>query len=334
MIILTILGALSFIPSSLGGIGERYPKDLTGHYHGEGAHHHAHVHSDDTNAGSNSTTTIEGNHIGGSHVHPAHIPTPVAPHCLCVVRSTGCLGREEYTRQFDGISTLVCGLSYERCCFEDPWPGVVDQWADKAPCVPQEVCPRWYGQAATDVSDFGVMGPCPGFGAVRCINQIAGHEHDVTPIVDVPPPPVTNVQTVVVPIIPEPPPPFVYELPSPPPSHPVVLPPPVVYNVPEYETPVVIPPSPQTIEVPTPVPETNEVPPPPPSNTYEPPVATYEPPQVNTPGPLPAYSRPGPPYLWRNLAVPYSGYGYGLGGWPYFGKSFRKRIGFGFGLVG
>lgn len=39
-----------------------------------------------------------------------------------------------------------------------------------AACVPHEECRRPYGVLPTDVRDFGVIAPCPGVGAVRCLN--------------------------------------------------------------------------------------------------------------------------------------------------------------------
>ena len=36
--------------------------------------------------------------------------------------------------------------------------------------VPQEQCLRPYGVLPTDVRDFGIIAPCPGQGAVRCIS--------------------------------------------------------------------------------------------------------------------------------------------------------------------
>jgi len=316
IVALTLFGALSFIPSSTGSTG-RHPRDLTGQYHGDHSHNQVHDHSAD----SSSLETSNRNLI--SNVGTPLDSSPLAPHCLCVVKDTGCLGREAYTRQFDGISTLVCGLSFERCCFEDPWPGVVDQWADKAPCIPQEVCPRWYGQGATDVRDFGVMGPCPGFGAVRCLSSIVTSE-DVTLDVGVPPPPQVEtpqvesppkydlpappVETAVVPIVPQPQPPapvFFVPLPPPPPVPAPIflapLPPPV-------PAPIFFAPAPVPVPVPAPLPP-----------------ARIEPPVTPLVAPLPPFSRPGPPYLWKNF-----GYGFPFG-WGK-GFSFRKRIGFGYGF--
>jgi hypothetical protein len=64
---------------------------------------------------------------------------------------------------------LVCGLKFETCCYDGPYPGVADEFARAASCVPEELCVRPYGILPTDIRDFGVIASCPGHGAVRCI---------------------------------------------------------------------------------------------------------------------------------------------------------------------
>lgn len=97
-------------------------------------------------------------------------PGEYVPNCGCVAR--GACQREigEYTRAVGGYSDVVCGLNFEICCFSGPCPGVLDEFVRAAPCVPQEQCLRPYGVLPTDVRDFGVIAPCPGQGAVRCIS--------------------------------------------------------------------------------------------------------------------------------------------------------------------
>jgi len=91
------------------------------------------------------------------------------PNCGCVTRGA-CSGEVGLnTRLVIGKSDLVCGLRFEVCCYEGPFPGVVDEFARAATCVPQEQCVRPYGILPTDVRDFGAIAPCPGHGAVRCI---------------------------------------------------------------------------------------------------------------------------------------------------------------------
>lgn len=49
-----------------------------------------------------------------------------------------------------------------------------DAFAHLAPCVPDHICKRPYGTVATDVRDFGAIGPCIGLGAVRCLDGLEG----------------------------------------------------------------------------------------------------------------------------------------------------------------
>jgi len=97
-------------------------------------------------------------------------PGEYVPNCGCVAR--GACQREigQYTRVVGGFSDVVCGLNFERCCWDGPCPGVLDEFVRAAPCVPQEQCLRPYGVLPTDVRDFGIIAPCPGQGAVRCIS--------------------------------------------------------------------------------------------------------------------------------------------------------------------
>lgn len=96
-------------------------------------------------------------------------PGEYVPNCGCVPR--GSCQREigDYTRLVGQYSDVVCGFTFERCCFDGPCPGVLDEFVRAAPCVPQELCLRPYGVLPTDVRDFGIIAPCPGQGAVRCI---------------------------------------------------------------------------------------------------------------------------------------------------------------------
>jgi len=96
-------------------------------------------------------------------------PGEYVPNCGCV--AVGSCQREigHYTRIVGQYSDVVCGLNFERCCFDGPCPGVLDEFVRAAPCVPQELCLRPYGVLPTDVRDFGIIAPCPGAGAVRCI---------------------------------------------------------------------------------------------------------------------------------------------------------------------
>jgi len=97
-------------------------------------------------------------------------PGEYLPNCGCVPR--GACSREigQYTRLVGQYSDVVCGVNFERCCFDGPCPGVLDEFVRAAPCVPKELCLRPYGVLPTDVRDFGIIGPCPGQGAVRCIS--------------------------------------------------------------------------------------------------------------------------------------------------------------------
>jgi len=98
------------------------------------------------------------------------VPRPYRrPNCGCV--ALGACSREAglYTREVLHKSDMVCGLRFETCCYEGVWPGVEDDFARAAQCVPQEQCVRPYGILPTDVSEFGIIIPCPGYGAVRCI---------------------------------------------------------------------------------------------------------------------------------------------------------------------
>jgi len=91
------------------------------------------------------------------------------PNCGCVPRG-GCSGEVGlYTSQVIHRSDLVCGLRFETCCYDGPFPGVADEFSRAAACIPQEQCVRPYGILPTDVRDFGVIAPCPGHGAVRCL---------------------------------------------------------------------------------------------------------------------------------------------------------------------
>jgi len=145
------------------------------------------------------------------------------PNCGCVPLG-GC-GRElgEFTRLVGHYSDIVCGARFEQCCYSGPCPGVLDEFVRAAPCVPQEVCLRPYGVLPTDVRDFGIIAPCPGHGAVRCIsvddasllqfqaavaaieassNRYVAFEDEVVPVVPAP-------QEIIVPILPNPPAPAV-----------------------------------------------------------------------------------------------------------------------------
>lgn len=96
-------------------------------------------------------------------------PGEYIPNCGCVTR--GSCQREigEYTRLVGQYSDVVCGLKFEKCCFDGPCPGVLDEFVRAAACVPEERCLRPYGILPTDVRDFGIIAPCPGHGSVRCI---------------------------------------------------------------------------------------------------------------------------------------------------------------------
>ncbi|CAG7786516.1 unnamed protein product [Allacma fusca] len=257
----TVLVTLVSLMVSINEVTTRVARDVTGHYHGEHHHHHQ---------------PAEPNNTDGKIVFP--------PNCLCVVKNTGCIGREEYTKQFEKISTLVCGHEYDRCCFEDPWPGVVDNFAGVAPCVPQEECGRYYGQLPTDIRDYGILGPCPGFGAVRCLHNPGGGVISPVPT------------TVVIPIVSETPPSGHYEVPvpgtEPPPPPPTTEPPPPPPTTePPPPPPTTEPPLPPPTTEPPPPPPTTEPPPPPPTTELPPPPPTTEPPPppttVPTTAPLP-----------------------------------------------
>jgi len=91
------------------------------------------------------------------------------PNCGCVALGA-CSGEAGlYTREVLHKSDMVCGLRFETCCYEGVWPGVEDDFARAAQCIPHEQCVRPYGILPTDVSEFGIIAPCPGYGAVRCI---------------------------------------------------------------------------------------------------------------------------------------------------------------------
>lgn len=107
--------------------------------------------------------------VGTEELNAVLRPGEYVPNCGCVPR--GACQREigHYTRLVGTYSDVVCGLSFERCCFDGPCPGVFDEFVRAAACVPQEQCLRPYGVLPTDVRDFGIIAPCPGQGAVRCI---------------------------------------------------------------------------------------------------------------------------------------------------------------------
>lgn len=125
-------------------------RDTTGLYRGENYRAHSHVHEDHAHETEKhhheqqeGTQIIELGGNAGEHVHsielggnkgeyaghPPNAVSPVSPvfppNCLCVVKDTGCIGREEYTKPFLSITTLTCGHQFQICCFEDPWPGIV-----------------------------------------------------------------------------------------------------------------------------------------------------------------------------------------------------------------
>jgi len=108
--------------------------------------------------------------LGSFEMNSVLRPGEYIPNCGCVAR--GACQREigQYTRLVGAYSDVVCGINFERCCFDGPCPGVLDEFVRAAPCVPQEQCLRPYGVLPTDVRDFGIIAPCPGQGAVRCIS--------------------------------------------------------------------------------------------------------------------------------------------------------------------
>lgn len=297
-------------------------------------------------------------------------PSPIgAANCGCVQNERCAESQKEFTNFVISTrgTTLVCGKKYELCCFDDPWPGVVDAFQEQALCVPVEECAQPYGISATDVRDYGVIGPCPGLGSVRCLDgkvpivpsppqQPEGPIHFIIPIIDHPKPPGTY-------FLPEPPvpttvyePPVVYNPPAP------VTQPPVVYNppVPVTEPPVVYnPPAPVTeptvvYNPPAPVTEPTVIynPPAPvtePSVFYGPPAPVPEPPTLYSPPspvtiPSTFYAPPTPVIPPTSYGVPYrpvgrpiglsGGYGYPYGGFGYGGFGgfpgfgFRKRLSF------
>ncbi|OXA55738.1 translation initiation factor IF-2 [Folsomia candida] len=266
-----------------------------------------------------------------SYVPPTvEVPPPtVAPLCGCTEK--GRCG--ETLRTFTELvirtqaSEVVCGSKAELCCYEDdPWPGYVDAFAHLAPCVPDHICKRPYGTVATDVRDFGAIGPCIGLGAVRCLDGLEG-----------PPVPQPESPThFVIPIIDNPTPPDEYYAPPPPPTTETpTTQPPVVYIPPRPTTqpPVVyVPPQPTT------QPPVVYVPPKP---TTQPPVVCVppqpepEPPAYAPPEPEPEpYAPPTPTYgvpQGQPLGYAYTsrfGYPYGYGGY-YGGLRFRLRKYFG-----
>jgi hypothetical protein len=324
-------------------------------------HHHEEV-----IAGPVSSTLVR---TGSSSGYTYPVPPPPVPvdngpvpegaaNCGCVPIGRCADSQKSFTDFViqTGASTLVCGGKYDLCCFDDPWPGVVDNFQHLAPCVPVELCAYPYGISATDVRDYGVIGPCPGLGSVRCLDnkvpvpssppqQPEGPTHIVIPIIEQPLTP----STPVVPELPVPTtvyePPVVYAPPAP------VTEPPVVYAppAPVTEPPVVYaPPAPVTeppvvYAPPAPVTEPTGVYDYPPAPVAEQPI-TYSPPSTS-------YGVPGLPigqpfgYSGKRFGgYPYAGFGgYSRGfgrAYPYYnnglGFGFRKHIGFskGFGFYG
>jgi len=246
---------------------------------------------------------------------------PGEPPCRCLPKSMGCKGREDPTKLFEKTSTLVCGGEFVRCCFEDPWPGIVDTFANVLPCLPIESCGRYYGQAATDVAEFGVIGPCPGFGAVRCIGAEVVQVLEVVQAAPV----VTNtipgtsygvaVTHVSAPAVPAPVArPFI-------PAAPAVVAAPVVPAAPAVVAAPVAPAAPAVFAAAV---VAAPVAPVPPLVLAHPVPAVVDPvvPVAPVPVPVPVLTHPGPPYLWNSLRFQ------GLSWWPQFG--FRKQFGFGF----
>jgi hypothetical protein len=313
-------------------------------------------------------------HYHESHSHNPEPPPPVdgPPLCGCVVR-TQC---DPTLKAFTDLvirtraSGLVCGSKFEMCCYEnDPWPGVVDNYAHLAPCVSDDACRRPYGTEPTDVRDFGAIPHCPGNGAVRCLDLFTGPQQPegptnfVVPIipptigyfppepfpiptpvylpVPVPEPVPTPVYNPPVPTIytaPEPVTTPVYTAPEPAPTPIYIAPEPVptpIYTAPEpVPTPIYTPPEPTPIYT---APEPAPIPiytPPEPTPIYTPPepIPIYTP-----PAPTGVYDYPPPPppsrltYPYPSSYGPYYGGGLGLGG---FG--FRKHLSFskGFGFIG
>jgi len=107
--------------------------------------------------------------VGPSELNAVMRPGEYVPNCGCVARGACQAEIAHYTRLVGAYSDVVCGRAFERCCFDGPCPGVLDEFVRAAPCVPQEQCLRPYGVLPTDVRDFGIIAPCPGQGAVRCI---------------------------------------------------------------------------------------------------------------------------------------------------------------------
>jgi len=121
------------------------------------------------------------------------VPCPVPfviggpPNCQCLEKGRCTLERMESTKLLLPKTDLVCGFEYEPCCYEDsPYPGIEDDYVIK--CVPQESCVRRYGEGPTDIAEFGNFPPCPGYGAVRCLDHL-GVGPFIPPHFEVSPPP-------------------------------------------------------------------------------------------------------------------------------------------------
>jgi len=322
-------------------------------------HSHVHVHPDPPHYDLPAPPT------------PQAPPTPGAVEPLCGCTEKGRCG--ESLRSFTDLvirthaSEVVCGSQAELCCYEhDPWPGYKDQFGHLAPCVPDDICRRPYGVSPTDIRDYGAIGPCPGLGAVRCLDGLEaavpppppvpeGPTHIVIPIIENPvphdppvyytppvtePPTTTEVPTTT-PTIPTstgyvyPEPPVVYQPPQSVP--PTVYEPPVVYQPPQSEPPTVYAPPEPEPEPPlvyAPPHAEPEVPPvsygpPTPIDYYAPPAS-----EPDTPSPpATSYGVPGLPQ-GEPLGYAYTSrfgypYGYSRYGGYYPGLRFRLRKYFG-----
>jgi len=285
---------------------------------------------------------VEGFVAGGlkpSHDHEHEHPKPFPvdnPFCFCEYR--GRCG--ESLRTFTDLvlrqrtSQLVCGSQFELCCNpNEPWPPIKDEYSHLLPCVPDDQCRQPYGTRPTDVRDYGSVPPCPGLGAVRCVDgkqpavEEVPPEVPFVPVVQPQPPPPGPTHFVIPIVNPTPPlPPTVapFEVPverpvNPthvfPPVSPVVVPPVVVppVVVPHYYPPIapttfVVPPVPTPTVVPVETPKYSYAPPPVP--VVEPEVVVKVPStSYGPPAPASYYAPPEPVPVEVPVRVPPTSYG-------------------------